>query len=604
MKKMTDPQQIIRLLRNIAIVAGAAAIFIAILLVLNYFQLKKADPLNSHAMKILVEELRKDPNNDQIRENIRELDLMARKAFFTSQWQINTGGLILLLCLCVVVFCIKAIDGLHNKIPDIPVDKRIDFWRMQSHGRSWIIFSGLVLIAVSFMIVVLTFRDMKPAFDRQSDVDSSALDSRKRTPQGLAGVPMNADCVLSAAQAVQKDTILSGETVSQSEYPSLESMRSNTPSFRGYGGLGIAYQKNIPIDWDGKTGRNILWKTAIPLPGFNSPVIWNDMIFLTGATPDKQEIYGIDAAKGIIRWTAEIKNIPGSPTQTPQINRETGHAAPTVTTDGRRIYAIFANGNLAALDMEGKIVWTKNLGLPKNHYGHSSSLIMYRDILIVQYDQTGNASVTGFKGATGEMLWKTQRNVRVSWASPVIVETSRGSELILAADPYVIGYDPETGKELWSMECISGEVGPSCGYADGVVFSVNEYSKVAAVKIEGTPELLWEDTEYLSDIPSPVAIGALLFMATSYGTVVCYDAATGNKNWIQEFDHPIYASPMVVDGKVFVLEKTGIMHIINMDKVYTLISSLQLGEGSVCTPAFANGRIFIRGDKHLFCIGE
>ena len=105
-----------------------------------------------------------------------------------------------------------------------------------------------------------------------------------------------------------------------------------------------------------------------------------------------------------------------------------------------------------------------------------------------------------------------------------------------------------------------------------MVFSVNEYSKVAAVKIEGTPELLWEDTEYLSDIPSPVAIGALLFMATSYGTVVCYDAATGNKNWIQEFDHPIYASPMVVDGKVFVLEKTGIMHIINMDKVYTLIA--------------------------------
>ena len=303
-------------------------------------------------------------------------------------------------------------------------------------------------------------------------------------------------------------------------------------------------------------------------------------------------------------WTADVSKIPGGSAQTPKVTAETGLAAPTLTTDGRRIYAIFANGDLSALDFEGKIVWKKSLGLPKNHYGHSSSLIMYQDLLIIQFDQTGSGKVMALAGKTGDKVWETSRNVKVSWASPVLVNTGSRYELLLAAEPDIISYDPATGKELWKLDCISGEVGPSVAYAGGMVFSINEYSKLAAIRLGATPSLAWEDNEYLSDVPSPAAVNDLLVIVTSYGTVVCYDAATGKKQWIKELEKSVYSSPMITDGKIFILDKQGTMHIFKADKTLSLLGESSLGEGSVCTPAFGEGRIYLRGNKHLYCIGR
>ncbi|MCX6273554.1 MAG: PQQ-binding-like beta-propeller repeat protein, partial [Bacteroidetes bacterium] len=344
--------------------------------------------------------------------------------------------------------------------------------------------------------------------------------------------------------------------------------------------------------------------TAIPLPGYNSPIIWNDRIFLSGANETKRELYCFDANTGKLLWLTKAEKIPGSPVEVPKVNRETGFCAPSLTTDGRRVYAIFANGDIIAVDMDGKKVWEKNLGLPKNHYGHSSSLNIYRDNVIVQYDQSGNASVMALSGKSGEVMWKTNRDVRVSWSSPVVVNTGQRTEILLAADPYVASYDPGNGKELWRFSCISGEVGPSLAYADGIVFSVNEYSKLAAIRIGDQPRLLWEDTEYLSDVPSPVADKDYLFLCSSYGTFVCYEAKTGRKLWDKEFGKTVYASPILAGGNIFLMDSKGIMHIFKAGKTYEPVHDPVLGEGSFCTPAFAEGRIYIRGDKNLYCIGK
>ncbi|MEI7981109.1 MAG: PQQ-binding-like beta-propeller repeat protein, partial [Bacteroidota bacterium] len=387
-------------------------------------------------------------------------------------------------------------------------------------------------------------------------------------------------------------------------YPTWAEIIRNYPSFRGPGGNGIVYQKNIPTNWDGNSGKNIKWKTTVPLPGYNSPIVWNDRVFLSGASETKREVYSFDAFTGKILWTAVVGKISGSPEKAPVVNKETGQAAPTLATDGRRVYAIFANGDLAAFDFDGNTAWSRNLGLPANHYGHSSSLMMYHDLLIVQYDQRGAASIMAFAGKTGEPVWKTSRNVKVSWSSPVVVNTGKQLQVLLAAEPFVAGYDPASGKELWKFDCIGGEVGPSVAYADGIVFSVNDYSKLSAVQIGETPKLLWENTEYLSDVPSPVATDKLLFLLTSYGAAVCYDAKTGNKYWEHEFENTTYASPILAEGKIFALDKLGIMHIFKAEKEFSLVGEPKLGEGSVCTPAMVNGRIFIRGDKNLYCIGR
>ena len=134
--------------------------------------------------------------------------------------------------------------------------------------------------------------------------------------------------------------------------------------------------------------------------------------------------------------------------------------------------------------------------------------------------------------------------------------------------------------------------------------AVNDYSKLCAIKLGDQPSILWENNEYLSDIPSPVATDKYLFLATSYGTVVCYDAVTGEKYWEKDFGKSIYSSPMIVENKVYLLDITGVMHIFNADKEFKLIGEPKLGEYSACTPAFTNGRIYIRGEENLYCIGK
>ncbi len=343
---------------------------------------------------------------------------------------------------------------------------------------------------------------------------------------------------------------------------------------------------------------------AIPLRGFNSPIIWGNKIFLSGAQESKREVYCLDRNSGAFLWTLKIENVPGSPSKEPEVANYTGHAAPTMATDGNKVFAIFSNGDIVGIDMDGNQVWARNLGAPVNHYGHSSSLIVYKDKILVQYDQKNKKQIMALSVNTGETVWSKTRDVKISWASPVIVNTGKRMEAILAADPFVISYDPETGNELWRIDCISGEVGPSVAYADGIVFSVNDYSKLAAIKIGDTPEILWESEDYLSDIPSPVATDKYLFMATSYGVIVCYDAKNGDLLWEKEVDNSINASPMIVEGNVYVLDKQGVMYIFKADKEYIPVAQSELGEKIVCTPAFADGKIYLRGYDNLYCVGK
>jgi outer membrane protein assembly factor BamB len=243
------------------------------------------------------------------------------------------------------------------------------------------------------------------------------------------------------------------------------------------------------------------------------------------------------------------------------------------------------------------------LGVPQNHYGHSSSLLVYEDKLIVQYDQGKSAKVMALSTATGAEVWSTPRQVRISWASPVIVQRGGQTEIILIADPNIAGYDVNTGAELWSIKCIYGEVGPSVAYADGIVFGLNEYASLVAISGGNEPVILWEDFDYLSDVPSPVATNDLLFVATSYGVVVCHNAKTGEKYWEHEFDNGFYASPILVGDNVYLVDMDGIMHIFKAQNSYEMIAEPALGEKVVSSPAFADGQIFIRAEDHLFCIG-
>ncbi len=599
-----------RLWKRIALVAGVFSFIICILLIANYIQIKKADPVNMNVINSLVDRLNQSPTDNQLRDEIRTLDLLSRKAYFTNQWQIRTGGYLMLFGIAIMVIALQVITMTKKKVVFFPAQSLEDTNLSQKNAQKWVVFIGITLLTLALVFAFLSQNELKKKFSDAAVVANNPNESPKTElpTKGIQENTGNTSIADSSIQGNSKEANNQQESKTTTVDSSKKSMdidsKDNFPTFRGQGGYGIARQKNIPVKWNGKTGENILWKIALPLGGFNSPIIWGSKLFLTGASATKREVYCVDRNSGKIMWTTQVEKILASSIQAPKVSNETGFSAPTAATDGKAVYAVFANGDIVAIDMNGKKIWDQNLGDPQNHYGHSSSLMIYKDLVIIQYDQRNAPKLMALSASTGKTVWSTSRKVKISWASPIIVNTGKRTEIIVAAEPYVASYNPATGEELWKIDCISGEVGPSVAYANGMVFSVNDYSKLAAIKLGDQPKVLWESNDFLSDVPSPVATDKYLILVTSFGTVVCYDPQTGNKYWEKEFNNSIYSSPVIAEGKVYLLDRTGLMHIFKADKEYLSLGEPALGEKSVCTPAFSNGRIYLRGDKNLYCIGK
>lgn len=549
--------------RSTAVVALVLAVILSILMIANYLQTKAIDPLNSQAIVQLMEQLQENPQDQNLKEQIRALDLLARKAYFTHLWQLRTGGYLLFSFVLTFLIAFKYMSSFKSYLPDLnkaaPAEAS---WEHRLLSRKYLVYGGLLLFVVAFVLGAVS----------QSDI-------QKIGRPGGGGIEL-------------------------STFPSLEELRDNWPNFRGPEGIGIAYHTDVPTEWDGESGMNIVWKTPIPQPGFNSPIIWKDRIFLSGADRRTQVVYCIDSDSGKILWEQTMDDVPGSPEQRPRTTEDTGFAAPTMATDGRHACVIFATGDIGAFDFEGKRIWVRNLGIPENHYGHSSSLIIYQDILLVQYDQNSGGHLLGLNIRTGTTLYDTPRDTEISWASPILVNTGSRDEVILNSNPYVISYDPRTGRELWRVRCMLGEIAPSLAYADGWVYAVNEYARLAAIDLKNPSEVAWEYIDDLSEVSSPVAGDGLLYMPSSYGTVTCFDAKSGERLWLHEHEEGFYSSPILVGEYVYLMDMDGLLLIFKAAREFELVTSNPLGERAVAIPAFMHDRIYIRGEKHLFCIGD
>ena len=401
------------------------------------------------------------------------------------------------------------------------------------------------------------------------------------------------------------------------------------PRFRGPFGSGISAYDNVPTSWDDKSGKGIAWKTAVPLPGFGSPIVWKDRVFLSGATEDRREVYCFDAASGKLLWQKEAPVPPGSPTKLEKKPEFAGYAAPTMTTDGRRVFAIFANGHVVALDLAGDVVWARGLGIPENHYGYASSLEMYENLLVVQFDQgtkkDDKSKLFALDNTTGKTVWEQPRPVAVSWSTPAVVYHDGKPQLLTAADPWLIAYRPDDGSEIWRAGCIEGENGPSPVYAAGMVYAGSEYCRLSAVRADGQGDVTathvaWTAEDNLPDQCSPLATGKHVLILQSYGMLTCYEATSGQMLWEKEFEGASFASsPGLAAGRIYLFGeldtdqedaegnyikycKAWILE--PGDKEARIVGECRLEEGCVTSPAFQDGRIYIRGKKHLFCLGE
>ena len=387
----------------------------------------------------------------------------------------------------------------------------------------------------------------------------------------------------------------------------------NWPCFRGPGGAGVSTATNIPTHWDGLSGAGILWKSPVPLAGNNSPIVWEDHVFISGAKDNELEVYCFDSSSGQRLWMGTVPMSKPRSGKDFEVLEDTGLAAPTMVTDGKRVCAIFATGDMACFNFQGQRLWTRGLGIPDSIYGYASSLAIYRNLAIVQYDQAGpedgESELLALDMASGNIVWRTKRPVANSWSSPIVTKIEGRDTIVTCADPWVIAYDPATGAELWRMDCLSGDIAASPVCANGRVFAIEPYSHLVAIDPNGRGELseahqLWVNEDSGPDICSPVSDGEMIYLLTTDGVLSCCRTSDGRTLWEEDLRENFFASPCLVDGRLYLLDDKGSMSIAQGGAEYKLLGKSALGEACHASPAFADSRIYIRGEKHLFCIGS
>ncbi|MDD2706598.1 MAG: PQQ-binding-like beta-propeller repeat protein [Verrucomicrobiae bacterium] len=424
---------------------------------------------------------------------------------------------------------------------------------------------------------------------------------------GWLGINSRPDVLLASMGGGEKDAPGKGDAT----FPTEQEWQANWPVFRGPRGIGVAAGAQPPAAWDVPANVNVLWKTPVPLAGENSPVVWGNRVFLSGASGEKREVFAFDADSGKLLWRREVGE--ARPPVKDASSDVTGAAA-TMAVDGRRVYAIFATGDLAALDFEGKVVWSKSLGKPDVMYGFASSLAMFRNLLILQRDQgssaeDGKSVLMALESATGRQVWSVKRPVPNSWSTPVAIDTPECAEIVTCGKPWVMGYDPLTGQEKWRAECLDGEVAPSPVWGCGMVFVANEGAKAAGIRLGGKGDvtkthIAWSFDEGLPDIISPVTDGKLLFLTTSQGQVTCLNAADGVKLWQQELNESARSSPVIAGNRVWLATTKGNMHVFAAAPQFKPQGKISIGEPVDASPAFVGKRIYIRGRNNLVCVGE
>lgn len=552
--------QYYRIARNAAMISACFTGIVLIILTLSFIQFKSHDPINSPELTKLIEQVRQGNSDTDFADTVRAYDLLVRKAHFTALAFNHFGSYLVLGGFIFLLICLKLMFELKRKIP------RPDKYKETEYQPKKNVFLQSAILCCAAIIVVASFMAQR-FFSGSWHLIEQEL-----------------------------------EKIQPQTYPPYEAYKKNWPGFRGYRGLGIGYAQNIPDHWDATTEENILWKTPIPKPGFNSPVIWERRIFLSGADKTGRSVYCFDLDTGEIIWEKETTT--ASDSAMPEVSEDTGLAAPTMAVNGMFVSAIFATGELITLDFNGTIIWEKKLQTPDNAYGHASSLIAYLDKLFVQYDHGHGAQLLAFDISTGKKLWERRREVETSWTSPVIVPSSKGDQLILTATPLIISYDPHTGASLWQMEdVIGGEIGPSPAFFNDRVYFMNQYSILACVDIIAQKKV-WEYNRNLSDIPSLVASDGYLIVPTSFGKVTCFNAETGDRYWEQKFETGFYASPLIVGDTVYLLDRKGVMRIFKLARTFESVSDPDIAEECVATPALADNKIIIRGLKNLYGIGE
>jgi outer membrane protein assembly factor BamB len=431
------------------------------------------------------------------------------------------------------------------------------------------------------------------------------------------------------------------------EKPAAVTAPQNWPSFRGPHASGVADGQQPPTRWDVEKGGPRLWKTPIPGLGHSSPIVWGDRVFVTTAvssdpasefkpglygagTPAKDvskhrwRVYCLDKGTGKVLW--ERTACEGVPKLKRHI--KSSHANATPATDGKHLVVSFASEGLYGYDLDGKLLWKRDLGLvdagafndPDLQWGAGSSPILYRGLVIVQCDRQKDSFLAAYDADTGTPVWSTPRDEPPSWATPTIYEGPRRVEVIVNGTNYIRGYDPLTGKELWRLARNSQITVPAPVAGNGLIYVTSGYYPIQPIyavwagatgdiSLRGTAEsneqVAWSKRRGGTYMPTPILYGKYLYTCSNNGTVACYEARTGKQVYQERLGSGGYsASPVAADGELYFTSEEGEVSVVKAGPAFELLAVNPMGDVCMATPAIADGRIFLRTQHFVFGIGR
>lgn len=388
--------------------------------------------------------------------------------------------------------------------------------------------------------------------------------------------------------------------------------------FRGPGGDGVANKQNLPTEFDEK--KNLLWKIALPGQGNSSPVVWNDQVFVQCASPDGSErlLLCLDAKTGKKVWE---KTSPGVKSPTHSMNTL---ASSTPATDGKVVAISSYDGKnirLLAYSMKGEPLWEQDLGAWKSEHGPGASPVIYKDKVFFLFDMDGKAVMHAFDKATGKPAWTQPRDAfRASYSAPQFLEKGpNGPEMIITTTTGITSYNLDSGSRNWNytwswppatkpLRTIAGSL-----EKDGMLFAMagdgggaRQMVALTLPTVQGAaPVQAWDNLKDFPYVPCALMNGGHIYFVNDKGFAGCFDAKTGKKVWYERLAGAKFTgSPVLVDGKIYAGSEEGDMWVLAAEPKYELIARNTIGERMRATPAVADGRMLVRGERSLFCFGK
>ena len=392
----------------------------------------------------------------------------------------------------------------------------------------------------------------------------------------------------------------------------------NWMQFRGSTGQGISSEKQLPITWSAT--KNIKWKASLPGNGWSSPIVFEDHVFITTASEEgvSCRVICVNRNDGSIEWNTEVhRQKPGA------MRKQNSYATPTPVTDGKYVYSVFYDGTVIAVDFTGKIVWKNSEVKFFSLHGLGASPILANGQVIMPFDgssrkdtQVGwkipwdKAVVLSLDAGNGSVRWKgTRGDSRVGHVTPLLIND--GSQLVSAGGDRVQGFDPETGKRIWSIYSQGEGVTPSPAVGGGLIYTSSgfEAPTLRAIRLGGQGDvtkthIAWEQKRGVAALSSLLYVKPYLYSISRDNILHCIDASSGKIVWLERLSGVHWASPVYADGKVYILSENGVTIVLRPGAKYDEVARNDIGDTCLASMAVSQGNFYIRSAQHLYCIGK